>query len=87
VNKVYNEVARPAGIPILGLGGIRTASDAIEFLLAGASAVAVGTASFLEPDCAVRIIDGLEAYCARHNVPRLSDLVGALTTQSSQANG
>jgi dihydroorotate dehydrogenase (NAD+) catalytic subunit len=52
VSKVYHEVAKPAGIPLLGLGGIRTASDAIEFLLAGASAVAVGTASFLEPDCA-----------------------------------
>ncbi len=78
VNKVYSEVAKPAGIPLLGLGGIRTASDAIEFLLAGASAVAVGTASFLEPDCAVRIIDGLEAYCARHNVTRLAELVGSL---------
>jgi len=87
VNKVYNEVAQPAGIPVLGLGGIRTASDAIEFLLAGAAAVAVGTASFLQPDCAVRIIDGLEDYCVRHNVVRLSDLIGALTADSSQANG
>ena len=87
VNKVYNEVAKPAGISILGLGGIRTASDAIEFLIAGASAVAIGTASFLEPDCAVRIIDGLADYCARHNVARLSDLVGSLTVQSSLANG
>jgi dihydroorotate dehydrogenase (NAD+) catalytic subunit len=82
VNKVYNEVAKPAGIPLLGLGGIRTASDAVEFLLAGASAVAVGTASFLEPDCAVRIIDGLETYCARHNMTRLADLVGSLVAQS-----
>jgi dihydroorotate dehydrogenase (NAD+) catalytic subunit len=82
VNKVYNEVAKPAGIPLLGLGGIRTASDAVEFLLAGASAVAVGTASFLEPDCAVRIIDGLETYCAHHNMTRLADLVGSLVAQS-----
>jgi dihydroorotate dehydrogenase (NAD+) catalytic subunit len=87
VNKVYSEVAKPAGIPVLGLGGIRTASDAIEFLLAGASAVAVGTASFLQPDCAVRIIDGLEDYCVRHNVVRLSDLIGELAVDSSQANG
>jgi dihydroorotate dehydrogenase (NAD+) catalytic subunit len=79
VNKVYNEVAKKAGIPLLGLGGIRTASDAIEFLIAGASAVAVGTASFIQPDCAVRIIDGLEAYCVRHNVSKLSDLVGSLS--------
>ncbi len=78
VNKVYNEVAKKAGIPILGLGGIRTASDAIEFIIAGASAVAVGTASFIEPDCAVQIVDGIEAYCVRHNVAKLSDLVGSL---------
>jgi len=82
VNKVYNEVARKAGIPILGLGGIRTASDAIELLIAGASAVAVGTASFVQPDCAVRIIDGIAAYCARHKVAQLSDLVGSLATKS-----
>lgn len=87
VNKVYHEVAKPAGIPILGLGGIRTASDAIEFLLAGAAAVAVGTASFLEPDRAVRIIGGLEDYCVRHHVARLADLVGALTVPSSSPNG
>jgi dihydroorotate dehydrogenase (NAD+) catalytic subunit len=78
VNKVYNEVAKKAGVPILGLGGIRTASDAIEFIIAGASAVAVGTASFIQPDSAVRIIDGIEAYCVRHNVARPSDLVGSL---------
>ena len=87
VNKVYHEVAKQAGIPILGLGGIRTASDAVEFLLAGASAVAVGTASFLEPDCAVRIIGGLEEYCVRHHVAKLSDLVGSLTVPSSLVNG
>jgi dihydroorotate dehydrogenase (NAD+) catalytic subunit len=81
VNKVYNEVAQKAGIPILGLGGIRTASDALEFIIAGASAVAVGTASFIQPDAAVRIIDGLEAYCVRHKVTKLSDLVGSLAMQ------
>ncbi|MBM4024843.1 MAG: dihydroorotate dehydrogenase [Planctomycetes bacterium] len=79
VNKVYNDVAKRAGIPILGLGGIRTASDALEFLLAGASAVAVGTASFVQPDCALRIVDGIEEYCARHKVSRLADLVGSLS--------
>jgi dihydroorotate dehydrogenase (NAD+) catalytic subunit len=78
VNKVYNEVTKNEGIPILGLGGIRTATDAVEFILAGASAVAVGTASFIEPDCSVRIVDGIRDYCARHNVEKLADLVGAL---------
>ena len=78
VNKVYNEVAKKADVPILGLGGIRTASDAIEFLIAGASAVAVGTASFVQPDTAARIVRGIRDYCIRHNVARLSDLVGSL---------
>ncbi|MCU0914802.1 MAG: dihydroorotate dehydrogenase [Planctomycetes bacterium] len=78
VNKVYNDVAKKAGIPLLGLGGIRTASDAIEFMLAGASAVAIGTASFSRPDSAVQIIDGIADYCARHQVARIADLVGSL---------
>ena len=78
VNKVYNEVAQEAGIPILGLGGIRTATDALEFMIAGASAIAVGTASFIEPDCAVRIIDGIRDYCARHHISKLFDLVGRI---------
>lgn len=82
VNKVYNEVAKKAGIPLLGLGGIRTASDALEFLIAGASAVAVGTASFIQPDAAARIIDGIEAYCVRHKIGKLSDLVGSLAPKS-----
>ncbi len=79
VSKVYREVALPAGIPILGLGGIRTASDAIEFLIAGASAVAVGTASFVQPDTAIRVIDGIRDYCGRRNVATLSDLIGSLS--------
>jgi len=78
VNKVYREVAKEAGVPILGLGGIRTATDAIEFIVSGASAVAVGTASFIEPDCAARIVDGIRDYCDKHNVTRLSDMVGSL---------
>jgi len=82
VNRVYGDVAKAAGIPILGLGGIRTAADAIEFIIAGASAVAVGTASFIQPDCATRIVDGIRDYCARHNIAKLSDLVGSLSTKS-----
>jgi len=81
VNKVYREVAKEAGVPLLGLGGIRTASDALEFLIAGASAVAVGTASFIQPDAAARIVVGMRDYCRRHDVARLSDLVGSLTSK------
>ena len=78
VNKVYNEVAKDAGIPLLGLGGIRTAADAIEFIIAGATTVAIGTASFVEPDCATRVVDGISEYCARKGIAKLSDLVGSL---------
>ena len=78
VNKVYNDVAKERGVPILGMGGIRTASDAVEFILAGASAVGIGTASFIEPDCAVKIIEGIKAYCARNNIENIKELVGSL---------
>jgi dihydroorotate dehydrogenase (NAD+) catalytic subunit len=78
VNKVYNDVAKESGIPILGLGGIRTASDAIEFILAGASAVGIGTANFIEPDCATKIIDGIKKYCARKEIENIKELVGSL---------
>jgi dihydroorotate dehydrogenase (NAD+) catalytic subunit len=76
VNKVYSEVTKGTQIPILGMGGIRTASDAVEFMLAGASAVAVGTANFVEPNCAVKIIEGIKKYCEGHNVTNVKDLVG-----------
>jgi len=78
VNKVYREVANEAGIPILGLGGIRTAADAIEFLIAGASTIAVGTASFVQPNGSVQIIEGIRDYCLGHEIADVSDLVGSL---------
>ncbi len=77
-NKVYNEVGKPSNIPILGGGGIRNAADAIEFIIAGASAVSIGTASFVYPDSAQKIIEGLKNYCERHNIAKISDLVGSL---------
>jgi dihydroorotate dehydrogenase (NAD+) catalytic subunit len=78
VNKVYNEVAKQHRIPILGMGGIRNASDAIEFIIAGASAVAIGTANFIEPGCAVKIIEGIKKYCISHNITNIKELVGSL---------
>jgi dihydroorotate dehydrogenase (NAD+) catalytic subunit len=78
VNKVYNEVAKPAGIPLIGGGGIRTASDAIEFIIAGATAVTIGTAGFVYPDCAVKIIEGIKQYCQRHSIAALNELIGSL---------
>ena len=78
VNKVYNDVAREAGIPIMGLGGIRTAADALEFIIAGATAVAVGTGNFVEPDCTRSIIDGIIKYCVRKEIANITELVGTL---------
>jgi len=79
VNKVYREVTKDRGIAILGMGGIRNASDAIEFIIAGASAVAIGTASFIEPACAVRIIEGIKKYCVSHKITQIKELVGTLS--------
>jgi len=78
VNKVYNEVAKPSGVPILGTGGIRTASDAIEFIIAGASAVGIGTANFIEPGCAAKIAESIKKYCARKELTNISELIGSL---------
>jgi len=72
------EVAQAVDLPLVGMGGIMTAQDALEFILAGATAVAVGTANFVEPASTVRVIEGLEHYCRRHNVARIADLIGAL---------
>jgi dihydroorotate dehydrogenase (NAD+) catalytic subunit len=78
VNKVYNEVTKDHGIPILGMGGIRTASDAIEFIIAGASAVGIGTANFIEPNCSVKIIEGIKQYCISHGISNIKELIGSL---------
>ena len=78
MNKVYREAAQKANIPILGIGGIRTASDAIEFMIAGATAVAVGTGNFIEPACAEKIADGIRKYCVRKNISNIGKLVGSL---------
>ena len=78
VNKVYNEVAKDRAIPILGLGGIRTAAHALEFMIAGATAVAVGTGTFVDPGCTVRIVEGIKDYCSRHGIADIRELVGSL---------
>jgi dihydroorotate dehydrogenase (NAD+) catalytic subunit len=65
-------------IPIIGLGGIMTATDAIEFILAGASAIQIGTANFIDPAIAPKVILGIEDYMERHNIADLSSLVGGL---------
>ena len=65
-------------IPIIGLGGISNWKDAVEFMLAGATAVAVGTANFVNPHATVEIIDGMAQYCERHGIEDVQQLIGAL---------
>ncbi len=70
---VYRAV-RAVKIPVLGVGGILRAEDALEFLVAGASAVQVGTANFIDPSATMKILDGIRAYCVEHGVKKLADL-------------
>jgi dihydroorotate dehydrogenase (NAD+) catalytic subunit len=72
------QCARAVKIPVIGCGGIMQAADAVEYLLAGASAVQVGTASFLDPAAMLAVIDGLNAYCESHGIARVADLTGAV---------
>ena len=76
--RMVYQVAKAVKIPVVGLGGIMTATDAIEFLLAGASAVEVGTANFIDPSVTMKIVDGIEAYLQRHNYSSVRDIIGAL---------
>jgi dihydroorotate dehydrogenase (NAD+) catalytic subunit len=72
--QVYNAVE----IPVMGMGGIMNANDAIEFMLAGASAVQVGTAIFKDPFIPLQVINGIQEYLERHNLESVTDLIGAL---------
>jgi dihydroorotate dehydrogenase (NAD+) catalytic subunit len=76
--RMVYETARAVKIPILGMGGITTAEDAVEYLLAGATAVQVGTASYADPRAAERLAHGLESWCRSHQVERVASLTGAL---------
>jgi dihydroorotate dehydrogenase (NAD+) catalytic subunit len=78
--RMVYEAARKVQIPILGLGGIVTPEDAIEFLLAGATAIQVGTASYADPRATERLARGLESWCRSHQVEKVSSLTGALET-------
>jgi dihydroorotate dehydrogenase (NAD+) catalytic subunit len=75
------QVHKAVKVPVIGLGGIMNATDAIEFLLAGASAIQVGTANFIDPSVSVKIVDGIEAYMIRHKIGSVKELVGALRTE------
>ena len=76
--RMVYETAKSVSIPILGMGGIVTAEDAVEFLLAGAAAVQVGTASYADPRAVENIANGLRRWCSGHEVARVSELTGGL---------
>ena len=76
--RMVYEAARTVSIPILGLGGIVTPEDAVEFLLAGATAIQVGTASYADPRATERLARGLESWCRSHQVEKVASLTGAL---------
>jgi dihydroorotate dehydrogenase (NAD+) catalytic subunit len=77
------EAARAVKIPVIGLGGIVTPADAVEFMLAGATAVQVGTASFADPRATERLAKGLESWCRSHDVANVASLTGAMEKQAS----
>lgn len=72
------QVAKAVRIPVIGLGGIMNASDAIEYILAGADAVQIGTASFIDPGCSVKIIDGIEKYLNDNRISDIKEIVGLI---------
>jgi len=78
--RMVYETAHAVKIPIIGMGGITTPEDAVEFLLAGATAVQVGTASYADPRAVERLAKGLESWCRSHGVERVASLTGALET-------
>ncbi|WP_306571209.1 dihydroorotate dehydrogenase [Hoylesella nanceiensis] len=72
------QVAKAVNIPVIGLGGISSATDAIEFLMAGATAIQIGTANFLDPTITIKIRDGINQWLDEHNIPDVNDIIGSL---------
>ena len=77
VRMVY-QAANAVNLPIIGMGGIVTAEDAIEFLMAGATAISVGTANFFRPAATVEIVEGIERYMEKHGIEDISELIGCV---------
>ena len=79
--RMVYDAAHAVNIPVIGMGGISTASDVAEFLLAGATAVQIGTASYWDPCATEKIVDDLKTWCADRDIPRLADLTGGLIVE------
>ncbi len=78
--RMVYEASRAVDIPVIGIGGITTAEDVVEFMLAGAAAVEVGSASYWDPCATEKIVESLEAWCIEHRVDKITDLIGGLIT-------
>ena len=76
------QVSKAVKIPVIGLGGISSATDAVEFMLAGASAIEIGTANFIDPAITVKVAQGIVEYCERHGFKNVSDLTGAMVVDN-----
>ena len=72
------QVAKAVKIPVVGLGGISNATDAVEFMLAGASAIEIGTANFIDPAVSAKVAEGIKDYCKRHGFQKVTELIGVL---------
>ena len=79
--RMVYEAVHAVAIPVIGIGGISTAVDVVEFMLAGAAAVEIGTASFWDPCATEKIVDALEGWCLEHRVTKITELVGGLKTE------
>ncbi len=76
--RMVNDVAKSVRIPVVGLGGISTAEDAIEFLMAGATAIQIGTANFLDPQITIKVRDGINDWLDRHGCQSVSEIIGCV---------
>ena len=76
--RMVYEVAQTVKVPLIGIGGIASASDALEFMIAGATAVQIGTANYYDPRVTIKVIDGLAEYCQNKGISNISSLTGSI---------
>ncbi|MCF0236176.1 MAG: dihydroorotate dehydrogenase [Bacteroidaceae bacterium] len=77
--RMVQQVAKAVKIPIIGLGGIMNATDAIEFIMCGATAIQIGTANFIDPAVSIKVIDGINAWCDSHGVKDIHEIIGVIS--------
>ena len=75
---MVNQVAKAVDIPVVGLGGIMNATDAIEFIMAGATAIEIGTANFIDPAVTVKVAEGIDKWLDSHHVADIHDIIGVI---------